>query len=426
MQNDYYALTVDTLPHYLASISEVTAVLGKNTKNWVVKEVGDGNLNLVFIVQSEKQSLIIKQALPYLRLVGDSWPLPLERAFFEHEALVTEAKQVPALVPQQIYFDKTLALNVMEYCSPHIILRKGFIAGIYYPHLAEHMSTFMAETLFKTSDLYLKSDEKKALNKIFCDNTELCKITENLVFTFPYKEEESNRWTSPELDAMAKAFREDAEAKLAAQKLKEKFLTQAQALIHADLHSGSIMVTETETKVIDPEFAFYGPAGFDVGAFLGNVLLAYFSQPGHASMHDSREEYAIWLLKLIESTWMLFEKKYLALWQTQHHGDSYTADLFTDEIGKQALTEFQKKKMQSLFVDSIGFAGVKMIRRILGLAHVEDLESIADQPLRAACEKRALRCARELMVHADQFTTIQSVIAKAQEIQAMSETSNVS
>ena len=39
-----------------------------------------------------------------------------------------------------------------------------------------------------------------------------------------------------------------------------------EALIHGDLHTGSIMVTESETRVIDPEFAFYGPMGFDVGA----------------------------------------------------------------------------------------------------------------------------------------------------------------
>ena len=51
--------------------------------------------------------------------------------------------------------------------------------------------------------------------------------------------------------------------------------------MHGDLHSGSIMVTEKETYVIDPEFAFYGPMGFDIGALIGNLYLAYFSQSGH-------------------------------------------------------------------------------------------------------------------------------------------------
>lgn len=38
------------------------------------------------------------------------------------------------------------------------------------------------------------------------------------------------------------------------------------------------MVTESESKVIDGEFAFYGPMGFDTGAFIANMLLNFFSQ----------------------------------------------------------------------------------------------------------------------------------------------------
>ena len=36
---------------------------------------------------------------------------------------------------------------------------------------------------------------------LFCDNTELCRITEDLVFTDPWRVAEANRWTSPQLDA---------------------------------------------------------------------------------------------------------------------------------------------------------------------------------------------------------------------------------
>lgn len=49
------------------------------------------------------------------------------------------------------------------------------------------------------------------------------------------------------------------------------------------------MVTQDSTKCIDPEFGFYGPMGFDVGAFLGNLILAYISQDGHATAQDDRE-----------------------------------------------------------------------------------------------------------------------------------------
>ena len=74
---DYRPMTESTLASYLAGFAEVAAILGAAPQDWNVSEVGDGNLNLVFIVRGPKGALIVKQALPYVRLVGDGWPLPL-------------------------------------------------------------------------------------------------------------------------------------------------------------------------------------------------------------------------------------------------------------------------------------------------------------------------------------------------------------
>lgn len=68
-----------------------------------------------------------------------------------------------------------------------------------------------------------------------------------------------------------------------------RFCERSQALIHGDLHTGSVMVTRNSTQVIDPEFAFYGPMGFDIGAFLGNLILAFFAQNGHADKSNDRK-----------------------------------------------------------------------------------------------------------------------------------------
>jgi 5-methylthioribose kinase len=61
-------------------------------------QVGDGNLNLVFIVRGPAETVVVKQALPYVRCVGESWPLTLDRAFYENAALVEEYKCVRACV----------------------------------------------------------------------------------------------------------------------------------------------------------------------------------------------------------------------------------------------------------------------------------------------------------------------------------------
>lgn len=44
-----------------------------------VREVGDGNINFVYILEGPLGALCLKQALPYVRVVGESWPLTQAR-----------------------------------------------------------------------------------------------------------------------------------------------------------------------------------------------------------------------------------------------------------------------------------------------------------------------------------------------------------
>jgi 5-methylthioribose kinase len=412
----YFPLSNSSIPEFLEAVPNVDSLLGSDRSKWIAREVGDGNLNAVYIVSGEAGSLIVKQALPYLRLVGDAWPLPLERSYFEYLALTEQAAHAGNLVPEIYHFDKTMAAIVMEYLSPHIILRKGFIGGVIYPKLADDLAEFAAQTLFKTSDLHLPAAVKKARMQIFCANTELCRITEDLVFTDPYRQAKLNRWTSPELDETAASFRRDTDLKMAVQRLKFKFLSAAEALIHGDLHSGSVMVTPGDTRIIDPEFAFYGPMGFDVGALIGNLLLAYFSQTGHETAPGKRDEYREWLLTLIENFWNGFSARFLALWGTNPLGDAFVGTLFETPDERRAIETERHRFVSNLFEDSLRFAGAKMIRRILGLAHVEDLESIGDRRIRAVCESNALALARELVLDASSFGQIKNVTAAARAI----------
>ena len=409
----YRAHAPETLGAALAELPAVAERLGGGAGDWRVREVGDGNINLVFVVEGPRGSVVAKQALPYVRLVGESWPLPLARASFEHAALVEQARHAPARVPEVYHFDETQALVVMEHLTPHVILRKGLIAGTVYPKLAEHVAELLAETLFKTSDLHLAAADKKQKMKFFCDNTALCKITEDLIFTDPYRDAELNRHTSPQLDALALQFRRDTPLKRAAQELKRRFLGDAQALIHGDLHTGSLMVTEHDTRAIDPEFAFYGPMGFDIGAVLGNLLLAYYAQDGHEDRPGARDDYREWILTQITAIWEGFEARFRALWTEAGTGDGFVAELFAARDDAPARAAAEDRYLQALLADALRFGGMKMIRRILGLAHVEDLESIEDPERRAACERRALALARELVLFGERVESIAEVAPAA-------------
>ncbi|CAN5140569.1 S-methyl-5-thioribose kinase [soil metagenome] len=413
----YQPHTPDSLGPYLARTPALAAILGGRAEQWRIEEVGDGNLNLVFIVRGPEGGLAVKQALPYVRLVGESWPLPLSRAHYEHMALSEQARLCPGLTPAIRHYDEIAALIAMELLEPHIIMRKGMIAATEYPRFADDITTFMARTLYFTSDLALSAEKKKAMIGAFSGNTALCKITEDLIFTDPYRVAEGNRWTSPQLDAIAAEFRGDHDLKVAVSRLKIKFLCHAEAMIHGDLHTGSVMLTREDTRVIDPEFAFMGPMGFDVGAVIANFLISYFSQSGHEERPGGREEYRSWILRTTEEIWTGFREKFVALWREHPTGDAFPPSLFADAAGAGALARAREAYMDALFADTLGFAGAKMIRRVLGLAHNIDLDWIKDQDVRARCETRALRLGRDLMVNAAKYRSIADVTAAARRLE---------
>ncbi|WP_316206668.1 MULTISPECIES: S-methyl-5-thioribose kinase [unclassified Bradyrhizobium] len=409
----YRILREADLRDYLAGVPAVATRLGGSPQSWTIDEVGDGNLNLVFIVRGATGGLAVKQALPYVRLVGESWPLPLSRAHYEYLALTHQARLTPELVPAVLHHDEQLALTAMDLLEPHIIMRKGLVAGTIYPGFVDHITTFLARTLFFSSDLALTAAEKKERIAAFAGNHALCKITEDLIFTDPYRVAEQNRWTTPWLDLTAADIRADLDLHVAISRLKLEFLSSAEALIHGDLHTGSIMVTADDTKVIDPEFAFYGPMGFDIGAVIANLLMAYLASAGHERTPGERRDFEAWVLATVEQVWTEFARKFVDLWRENATGDAYPLSLFEGQAGAARLEAERQAYMARLFQDTIGFTAAKIIRRILGLAHNIDFELIEDSRVRATCEARSLRLARAMMVETESFRSIAAVTEAA-------------
>lgn len=95
------------------------------------QEIGDGNLNLVFkILDADGVSrVIVKQALPYVRCVGESWPLTLDRARIEAETLFIHGRYCPAYTVRVVHHDPQLATMVLEDLSDHHIWRSELVKG---------------------------------------------------------------------------------------------------------------------------------------------------------------------------------------------------------------------------------------------------------------------------------------------------------
>lgn len=392
--SQYHPFTVEEAIQYAKALD---GVFGPDAQ-LSCDEIGDGNLNLVFHIRdsASQKSIIMKQALPYAKVVGESWPLTLDRARIESEALIAQERLCPGLVPHVYAYDPVLALTVMEDLSDHIIMRKGLMERRQYPRFAEHIGHFLAHTLFYTSDLGMNQQEKKLKVRQFI-NPELCKITEDLIFDDPYTDSERNS-IDPLIRGEAERLWTDTELHLQVALLREKFLTQAQALVHGDLHTGSIFVKEDSTKVIDPEFAFYGPMGFDVGAVFANLLLNYAGQEGWSPDAASRASYREYLLGTVRDVWRHFETKFRALWNK-------------DGVDRMFGTPgYQDVYMRRLLQDTFGFTGCKMVRRIVGLAHVADIDKIADADARTRAAKIALSVGTTLIKRHQEAASIEEML----------------
>ena len=410
---EYIQLNTATVVDYIKTTPEV-ATLFSDLENLNVEDVGDGNLNFVYIITNPKlpeETVVLKQAVPFLKVVGESWPLSRHRINAEVRALDFYASVCPELVPKIYHSSSDMSLIVMQNLNRHAIIRGEMISGNRFPKLANHLSTFLAQTLFYSSDLALSSAEKKqcVAENI---NQELCKITEDFVFTHPYEDNETNDYPPDLAQASIDQIQKDPQVRNHVNQMKWSFMNHAESLLHGDLHIGSVMANKDETFVIDPEFSFYGPMGFDIGALIGNLYLAYFSQDYHQSQKgNDPSEYRQWLLDTAESLWEQFELKFRALWQ-EH--DAKNADSFAGkDLDGSDHALFRDDYIRHIFRDMVGFAACKMMRRIVGLAKVSDIADIPDPQARSRAEAQALEMGAIMVVNRKQYDNIKELSSLA-------------
>jgi len=395
----FYALNEQNAIDYVKT-RPVYQSLFSGAKDLRVLDLAAGNINLIFRVYSASdplnKSVILKQALPYAWRYPD-FKMPQSRAIKEWEVLVMENKYCPGLAPRVYDFDREMYVNFLEDCNRHVIMRQGLMKQVIYPRFAQDIGIFLARTLFYTSNLYLPSDKVKEA-VVNYTNPVMCKVTEDLVFTEPYKQHPNNHYT-PQLEPHVCEVYADDVLYSEVLEMKEAFMTHAEALVHGDLHTGSILINTEQTVVIDPEFAYYGPMAFDIGAVLGNLVLAFASQESHAPDVEKRRAYQSWLMDTVSEIWHVFAGEFGRLWDSECNRDEWPAE------------GYKQKYLLRLLQETAGMGACKAMRRILGMAHVPDLESIPDEPARARVESLALNAAIAWIKNRRQVTSIDDLVA---------------
>jgi len=328
-----------------------------------------------------------------------------KRTFFETEALKFYNQVCPDLAPKLYYYNEDLSLFIMEFLDNHDILRTGLMKGTIYKGLGKSIGEFVAQTTFHSGVHHLSPEKLREQISFWNENT-LCKLTEQVVFSDPYIIAELNRWTSPQLDQKVNEIKSDVDLIFKVYELRQKFILNKQALIHADLHSGSIMVdNESSFKVIDAEFGFYGPIGYDIGNVIAHLMISYLS---HKSLNNVEEEFYNWILEEIISFWRSFETQYLLLWSNKEKRYNDLPGCF--EKNPEVLEKMKRKFLEDVLSDTLGYAGTEIIRRIVGVAHVQDFETIQDQNTRGKSELLSLYLARYLIVETEKIKSVENLV----------------
>ena len=375
-------LNPDILQDYLRNRHAEIGIFEPDTK-FRVEEIGDGNLNTVYRVSDTARpecSIVLKYAPPYIKVLGPDYPLSTERLTYESRALDVYNRLVSGTSPARYNFDAEAAVIAMEDLRNARVLRADLIAGTVDIAIAEQIGRFMGIVHSQTYVDNVDRETAQHYKRQFA-NTTMQSITADYVFTFPYTEHETNFWT-PGLASDVQQLKTDTDFLRQAAHLKQIFLTAQQGVTHGDLHTGSVLLQNDTAKVIDAEFAFYGPVGFDLGLYWANYLLSYFSHQDTLSVQSA-------LKTAIRQTWR-----------------TYTAEFKMVDAWLKART------LQNIFHDAVGFAGLEMLRRLIGAAHVKDIEDIVDISRKLRVERAALRFGRTLVKQHHSFQDVAAVVAR--------------
>ena len=170
------------------------------------------------------------------------------------------------------------------------------------------------------------------------------------------------------------------------------------------------MLNEEDTRVIDPEFGFYGPMAYDIGALLQNLILNYLSHFAHTSNKEERESYQAYLLDMVRDIWHEFARKFDETWAANNQGELVPNAYWDFPGGEAAFAEYRRRYIARLLQETAGHGGVKFLRRMMGIVSVWDVSSIEDEAQRAAVERLAIRIGIRWALERKHVTSIDDLI----------------
>jgi len=291
--------------------------------------------------------------------------------------------------------------------TEHQELRSALLAGETFPDFAVHVGHSVADATFASSDLALSGAERRILMAKH-SNPERCELQERSIFTDPFMDSGDNHW-NPQIDDLVTAMREHGGLKVAVAETKRSYMNHAQALLHGNLHTGNVMVNRSDTLVINPEFAFFGPIGFDLGTLFANLLISRCAHEVHSTDVAEREAIQGWLGLAMVETWHSFAERFEANW-IAHEVSSAQGSYWDFPGGDEAFAEMREFYLADVLVEVARHGGCEVLRHLMGAGSTPELSSIADNAERSGVERTLAKIASGWILGALEVTDIEQLV----------------
>lgn len=361
---------------------------GYVSEPFTIEDISSGNMNYVYRVKQVNtgKSYILKYAAKHTR-ISEEILVSIKRISIEAKVLMKYSQYVPQYVPKIYQYDDLNQCILMEDYSDYSILRDKLNQFEIIPDFADHITNYLVLGMIPSinadgEDIGIVDRELQDIQNPLCETTMI------YVFSEPFNRSgSSNDIFEPLKEFIDYEVYQDNELLQRIEELKRRFINKKQALIHGDLHTGSIFVNQSSVIVFDYEFAFYGPIGFDIGNLLANLVFSWL----HAGAIGHQEEFICWVKATIRDIVDEFKKKFNIEFSNRFHTNTR---LTSDYISAYA---------DGIIHDAAAYAGVELIRRIIGIAHVSDMVSISNSEKRAEAERIAIKLAKKLIMHSKYF-----------------------
>lgn len=256
-----------------ADVPGLTAFLG--ARAWLAPgetvvtcaRAGEGNMNLTLRLRTDRRSVIVKQARPWVEKydhIAAPWERSLsERWFYERVAAIpVVASHMPCLLAS----DPEARVLLLEDLPGARDLAAVYAGDRLEPGEIDQLAAVLRALHDATAaDPPRPSFNRpmRALNHAHC-----------FVVPFELGTGAGLDVYEPELGDAAAALAADGAFRAAAAEMAARYRDAGGPLLHGDYFPGSWLRTAAGVRVIDPEFCFQGEREIDVGCAVAHLTLA--------------------------------------------------------------------------------------------------------------------------------------------------------